>query len=389
VFALQRTKTAREAILLMGELAVQYGFRESCSRGECLTVTDPYEAWVFEVYGVGPLWHPDDGTPGAVWAAQRVPDDHVTVVPNHSRIGEIDPVTKRPPGVPQEDFMICDNYLETAIEMGRYDPGSGEPFVWKYVYGDVEGKTNPRLWRVYDLLQPSGNWEYGPTHEYPFSIKPDEKVSVFDIIEIYRDVMEGTPYYAGDHEALYYESRGEMVLSPLAGPEAPLFISRDLLGVPRYRTVAVGSCSNFWVSQARSWLPDPIGGVLWFGLNNPHKSPFIPLYVGNTKVPESWVTLDRDRIDFSSAWWAFGLVDKISNYYYQQFMPRIDAVRVPFQQDLFRNQAKVEEVALALYNVHPVLAIEFLTNYTYEKMVEAEQLYSDLWLDLLFRLPGR
>ena len=91
VFALQRTKTAREAIQLMGDLAVEYGYRSSCYLGECLTVTDPNEAWVFEVFGVGPLWTPESGKPGAVWCAQRVPDDHISCVPNMSRISKIDP----------------------------------------------------------------------------------------------------------------------------------------------------------------------------------------------------------------------------------------------------------------------------------------------------------
>jgi len=130
VYALQRAKTAREAIQIMGDLAVEYGYRESCHLGECLTVTDPNEAWVFEIFGVGPLWKPNSGRPGAVWCAQRVPDDHITCVPNMSRIAEIDPNDT-------ENFMVCDDYIGPAVELGLYDPESGKPFIWRDVYGDA------------------------------------------------------------------------------------------------------------------------------------------------------------------------------------------------------------------------------------------------------------
>ena len=132
--------------------------------------------------------------PGAVWAAQRVPDDHITTVVNCSMIGEIDLETNRPPNVSAEDFMISEDYVQVAADLGLYDKASGEPFVWKYVFGGIEGSKSDRLWRVFSVLNPSGNWSLDNTWEYPFSVKPDEKVSVYDIIELYRDVSEGTPY---------------------------------------------------------------------------------------------------------------------------------------------------------------------------------------------------
>jgi len=153
VFALQRAKTAREAIQIMGDLAVEYGYFASCYLGECLTVTDPAEAWIFEIFGVGPLWTPESGKPGAVWCAQRVPDDHVTSVPNYSRIGQIDLDDT-------DNFMGSSNYIDTAVELGLYDPASGEPFMWNWAYGGTYGKASDRLWRAYNLLAPSGDWKY-------------------------------------------------------------------------------------------------------------------------------------------------------------------------------------------------------------------------------------
>jgi len=386
-FALQRCTTAREAILLMGELAEKYGYRESCNLGECITLADGKEAWVFEVYGVGPLWKPGDG-PGAVWAAQRVPDEHISAVVNYSMIGEIDPETKRPPNVPEEDFYICDNYLDTAVELGLYDTSSGEPFVWKYVYGDIEGKWSSRLWRIFSTLNPSGNWSYEKTDDYPFSVKPDELVSVYDIIELYRDVMTGTPADMEANEAWLYEYRGEIRKSGLASPQ-PGSEFRNLLGIPSVRTIAVQSTSCFFINQTRDWLPPEIGAVSWFGLGNSHKAVVVPLFCATTSVPESWTTVNRgdSKINRDDAFWAFYTVDRLSGVRYQDMMPRVDAVRKPLQERIFSVQSAVEATALALYETDRDLAVEYLTSYVSSLMLEVEEAYWDLADSLILRLP--
>ncbi|HBN97659.1 MAG TPA: peptidase U34, partial [Firmicutes bacterium] len=316
---LQRAKTAREAIEIIGELAVTYGFRESCWLGECLTISDPNEVWVFEVFGVGPFWTKDSGEPGAVWAAQRVPDDHIACVPNFSRIAEID--------INDTDhFMACDNYIDTAIQLELYDPASDDPFVWRQVYGPFS--INSRLWRVYSTLQPSGNWGFENLEElidYPFSIKPDEKVSVEQVISLFRDVFDGAgaPFDMTDNEIWYYNDRdGNPVLSPLANPQ-PSTDVRTLFGMKNQPTIAVTLCSYYWVSQARSWLPNDIGGVVWIGLDNPHKGVFIPMRVGTERVPESWTVVDRDRYDRSCSYWAFDTVDRVSSQNYGRLMPMV------------------------------------------------------------------
>lgn len=392
VFALQRSTTAREAIQIMGDLAVEYGYRESCNRGECLTVTDPDEAWVFEVFGVGPLWTPDSGKPGAAWCAQRVPDDHITCVPNKSRIGLIDPDDT-------ENFMVCDNYITTAVELGIYDPESGQPFNWKFSYGGVSPTwTSSRLWRVYNVLAPSGDWKWDYVAYYPFSVKPDEKVSVHDIIALYRDTMAGTEYditldpvWLVNTRVTTYDEEGNRIRtyvdlpSDLAGPE-PLGDIYKLSGgeMSTQRYIAVGRCSYFFVSQARDWLPDEIGGLLWFGLNNPAISPFVPLYTGVTEVPESWTILDRNTLDRDSAWWAFGLANKLVNAQYGDFKPDLDELLVPMQDDMYFMQDIIEQAALDLYAVDPEQACQFLTNYTCSRMSAAEAAYWDFVDELLF-----
>jgi len=125
VFALQRCRTAREAIRLITSLVDEYGFLPSCGpESEALCIAEPKEVWVLEVFSIGPEWDPESSEPGAIWAAQRVPDDHIAVVPNWSIIKEID--LSRP-----DEFMASKNYMQVAVDHGWYDPESGRPFIWQ------------------------------------------------------------------------------------------------------------------------------------------------------------------------------------------------------------------------------------------------------------------
>ena len=381
VFALQRATTAREAVQIMGDLSVEYGYLESCHLGECLTVSDPNEVWVFEVYGVGPLWTKASGKPGAVWCAQRVPDDHIAVVPNMSRIAEIDPDDT-------EYFMVSDDYMAPAIELGLYDPESGEPFIWRNIYGDALHKgsgSRVRIWKVYSELAPSGNWVMENAPNYPFSIKPEKKVSFQDVISLFRETYAGTPYDMTEDPDWYVPGKEGWVKSPLASPQVN-GDWRALLDITYYRPIARYYCSYYFVSQARDWMPNEIGGVLWFGLDNPENSPFIPLYTGINEVPDSWAHLDRDKMDRESAWWAFGLVDDLVNQKYQVLKPELDEVLMPMQQDMFDMQESIEMAAVQLYETDPELAKTFLTNYTCSIMDETEEVYWGLVDKFLFEL---
>jgi len=379
VFALQRCKTAREAIKLMGSLAEKYGYRESCYLGECLTVSDPEEVWVFEIYGVGPLWSPESGKKGAVWAAKKVPDNHVTVVPNFSRIRKIDPDA--------EDIMISDNYLQVAEELGLYDPNSEEEFYWNEIYGDVEGKTSLRLWRVYSEMAPSKNWDYDKAAEYPFSIKADKKLSVHDVIAMFRDTSKDSPYDMTEDESWYYkDDEGKMVKSVYATPQVDGDM-RNLLDIEYYRPIARYYCSYFFVSQARDWLPDEIGGVVWIGLDNPENSPFIPMYVGIEDVPTSWKTLNRDKFDRDSAWWAFAQVDDFVNLRYGRLREKVDSVLNPMQNHIFELQDQIEEKAMILNITEDKNSVKkLLTNHTGSLMHWTENRYWKLADELYYEI---
>lgn len=378
--ALQRTKTAREAIKLMGELGEEYGFLPSCAgMGESLNVSDPEEAWVFEIFSVGIGWDPKSGKSGAVWAAQRVPDDELVCVPNISRIREINLSNT-------EYFMASENYMQVAIDHGWYDPESGKPFIWQEAYTPLLGGwalSNDwiyiRLHLVYSWAAPSQEWDpHRDTTTYPFSIKPEKKVSVMDIIELQRSTLTGTVFDMEANPAwLVRGPDGKCIKSPFATP----FVdsgTRQLLNIPYYRPAAREGCSFGVVTQARNWLPDPIGGIIWFYFDNPATSIHVPIYVGVQEIPDSWSTFDRTKFSLESDRWAYMLADDLVNRRYQDAILDLKEARDPLQAEFFANQEAIEEKALELYNEDPMKAKQFLTEYTHEAMAKATKTFWEL-----------
>jgi dipeptidase len=347
VFGLQRATTAREAIQIMGELAEKYGYGDG---GEGLTIIDGDEAWLFEICGPGPFWAPGSDEPGAVWVAQRIPDDHVLVHANRSRIGEID--------LDNTDyFMASSNVYSTAIDLGLWNPDSGEPFLFYAAYGPKDAFYNTRReWRVFDLLAPSLNLD--PWAErYPFSIKPDYPVTPQDLIRIKRDYYEGTEF--------------DLTVGLAAGPfgtpnryATPSSVRPEGVNYDGWeRAISMFRCSYVFVAQARSWLPAAIGGVLWFGEDAPHSTVFVPIYAGVTELPPSVTGGSRFFFDRSSAWWAFNFVSNWADLKFSYVIEDIKAEQEKFESKFFANQPTIEKAALVLYEDNPELAIDFLNTY--------------------------
>ncbi len=354
---LQRATTAREAIQIMGALAEKYGYIDG---GETLSVCDPNEAWIFEIMGPGVLWTPDSGKPGAVWVAQRIPDDHVYVGANRSRIGEID--------LNQPDwFMASPNIYTLGQEMGWWSPDSGVAFRFDDVYGPKEGFYNSRReWRVFDILAPS--LEFDPyAKKYPFSVKPDELVSVADLMAIKRDYYEGTEF----------DLTQGLAAGPYGAPDR--WPTANAAGGANWeRAISMFRCSYSFVSQSRNWLPNPIGGVLWFGEDAPHTTCYIPLYCGITEVPKSLQVRDIFTFSRESAWWAFDFVENWSNLAYSYIIQDVRALQQKFEGEFFAMQPAVEQAALALYNTDPKLAVTFLTNYSSDAVNRVVSAWWDL-----------
>jgi len=392
IFALQRFKKARDAVKFIGDLMTKYGFQPSSGDGaETLVVADTEEIWVLEIFGVGPGWTPESGKPGAIWAAERLPDDKATMIPNWSIIKEINAKDKK-------NFIVSKNYKQEAIDRGWYDPKSDKPFIWQEAYSPlpVEYATS-RFWLFHTTFAPHlrewpdrylhGNPYKGiqpyfqivePLSIYPFAIKPEKKISVQDVMAFQRSVYKGTIYDMEDDPAWLVPGKdGKMVRSPLATP-FPGSDMRKLLRITYRRPVARHRGHYGMVLQLRGWLPDAIGGVYWVYLDNPYFSPYVPIYAGNLSVDDSYKTYDPNKYDENSTRWAIDFVDNLANLKFQEAIKDVRKVRDPFEAKMFSEQKTIEQKALDMYNDNPEKAQEYLTNYSNNLMQEVTDMFLEL-----------
>ncbi len=349
----QRCTTAREAIKMAGELCGKYGYSDA---GECLTIADKNEVWHLEILGSG------KGKTGAIWAAQRVPDDHVAVNANASRIRKID--LKNP-----DYFMASENVFQVALDSGWCK--SKEEFEFCYAYAPksrTSFASRRREWRVFDLLAPS--LKLDPNAEnFPFSVKPDHLVTLEKLVSIFKDYYEGTDFDMTKNMTVT-DDHGKTVISPLANPQMPydgnkLFKINGGWGWLGERTIARWYTMYATIIQCRDWLPDPIGGLVWLAMDNVASSVYIPVYCGVTDMPAPY-KVDGRRTGFSreSAWWAFNHLGTLAAQRWGDMRHDVDAIWIPIQQELFDRQASVEKEALRLYREDPAKAIDYITKYT-------------------------
>jgi dipeptidase len=367
---LERCTTARDAIKLAGQLVKEYGYGDW---GECITIADPKEVWHFEIFGSGPL------EKGAVWAAVRIPDDHVGVSANIPRISEID--LNKP-----DYYMASENVYSVAEEMGWWDPDSGEPFkFWKVYSGRKPFST--REFYVLSTLAPSLKLKM-EMEELPFSVKPYKKVSVRDVMKFYRETYEGTELDMTKALIVKKRRSEEMERSPVVSP----WMSYDMMNllntikpgvVDRKRTIAIAGCSYSEVLQMRDWLPDPVGGIAWFSFDNPGQSPRIPIFAGVSELPPSFEICAQHRFRMDSACWAFRRANRLATVRWGRAGQYIkDAVK-EFEDRAFSDLPDIEKKVLALLKKgHSeedlAKAKEYLTKYTNDFARAAMHKYLEL-----------
>ena len=364
---LQRASTAKECVQIMGALAEEYGYADG---GETLLVGDANEVWIFEISGPGPLWTPDSGAPGAHWAARRLPDDEIHAGANRSILREID-------FNDTENFMWSTDITKYPSELGFWK--EGEPFNYSIIFdtceGDMSYTCSGRVWRVYDLLAskentPILNAEQAAT-EQPFSVKPDKKLSLQDIMAVYYDHYEGTPF--------------DMTVGLAAGPwgnPVRYRVSKDakpedVVQFDWERSIAIYRCSYSFVSQMRPDMPAEIGTVLWYGADSPDTTVHVPIYAGATAVPEEWANSNRWVFDQNCAWWAFNFVNNYATIGWNLMYPDIAAKRDALEAQFFAEQPEVDAKALELYNSGDVEgARAYLTEYVCNTM---DFVYNEWW----------
>jgi dipeptidase len=367
---LERCTTARDAIKLAGELVKQYGYGDF---GECITIADRKEVWQFEIFGSGLK------EKAAIWAAARIPDDHIGVSANIPRIAEIN--LKDP-----DHFMASDNVISFAVEKGWYDPKSGQPFkFWKAYSG-----TKPfaiREFFIFNSVAPSLGLKTD-AEELPFSVKPEKKVSVRDILALYRQTYDGTEFDATKNLLVEDRRTGQPAKSPIANP----FMSRELFAllnglkpgaVDRTRTIAIAGCSYATVLQCRGWLPDPVGGVCWFAFDNPAESARIPIFAGVTELPASFEICAQHRFRTDSAAWAFRRANRLATVRWGDTREIVQKTIADFEERAFQELPFVEKIAAGLYgkgdNPEGLKKTgEYLTKYTNDFARAAMSTYWEL-----------
>ncbi len=303
--ALQRCDNARDAILTMGSLAEEYGYGDG---GECLTIADKNEVWQFEIVGIG------KDKIGAAWVAQRIPDDHIGVSANIPRIGKMDRKNK-------DYFMASDNVEQVAIDNGLWD-GKGEFLFWKAYNCDYAKGRNfhDREFFIINHFAPSLGLTYD-MDEIPFSVKPEKKVDIREVMALFRETYEGTDFDMTKNLKMARPARGKQpadtIPSPIANPWLTTNEMRTLNTIAPdivtfRRTVAVAWCSYSHIIQSRNWLPDDIGGICWFSVDNPGQSPRIPIFSGTTELPESFSICGQKTFDPSCILWQYRKANKLA-----------------------------------------------------------------------------
>jgi dipeptidase len=364
LLAMERCRTAREAIKLMGSLAEEYGYG-FVDGGEMLAVADPQEVWIFEIMPVGPLWTPQSGKPGAVWCAERVPDDRVSVCPNESRIGQIN--------LAESDFfMASSNVISCAVENKLYDPASGKPFSWKHAYSPAPGSAmssggrRSRLWRFYDLVAPSQKFSVElPNMDFPFSVKPDKRISAQDVMAFTRDKCYGTPF--------------DPVKGIRGGPyQNPNYYQNT-------RKISVANAEYTTITQCRGWLPDPVGGIVWLAWGSQETSCYMPFYAGVTAIPKSFNVGDHWELNRASARWAFDYTDFHAQVAYSEAIEDVKKAQMEYESVVVQKIPEIDEQAQDLYAKNKTKALEFLTKFCLDNAQKVVAAWWDLGDELLVK----
>lgn len=350
--ALQRSRTAREAIDVMTRLVEKYGY---CSEGESFSIADKDEAWILEMIGKG------GEEKGAVWVAVRIPDDCISAHANQSRIHKFDLKDKK-------NVLYSKDVIKFARKKGYFN-GKDEDFDFANAYCPADFGAlrfcETRVWSFFnrwcDGMNSYLDYASGknPNAEpMPLFIKPKQKLSVHDLIMCMRDHYEGTPFdITKDLGAGVYEA-----------PYRPTPLTWEYEGKQYFneRPISTQQSAFVFVAQMRSWLPDAVGGILWFGNDDANMVPFTPMYCCITKSPDCFARETANAVTFSwkSAFWVCNWVSNMVYPRYSMMFGDLEKLRNKLDSTYIAQQKDVDEKAKALYEDNPAKAVEYLTKYS-------------------------
>jgi dipeptidase len=384
--ALQRCKTAREAIVLIGKLAEVYGYGDWA---ECITIADPKEVWQFEISGTG------KGKPSAIWCAARIPDDHVGVSANIPRISTID---FNNPNL----FLYSTDLQKVAKKLGYWD-GKGPLKFWKIISPKSKA-FDIREFYILSTLAPSLKLSMDDA-ELPFSVKPEKKLSPRDVIKFFRETYEGTQWDMTKNLMITVKKKddgGNDVEERIKSPVASSWMSKDLRKllnelkpgvVDSKYTIAQDACSYSHIIQCRSWLPDEVGAVAWFSFDNPGLSPRIPIFSGVLKLPESFRICGQLNYRTDAALWTFRETNRLATINWEQGRTLIEPAVKELEDKAFEEIPIVEKKVVELVNAGKNdEAKQYVTGYTNNfadsAMAQWGKIRIKLWTQL-FAIPRK
>lgn len=360
--ALQRSKTAREAIQVMTTLVQQYGY---ASEGESFSIADPEEVWILEMIGKG------SGEKGTVWVAVRIPDDCIACHANQSRIHRFDRNDK-------ENVMYAKDVVSFARKKG-YFSGKDEDFSFADAYAPADFGTirycETRVWSFFNrwvdgmdkYLDYADGRHIGTAEVMPLYFKPKRKLSLHDVMDSMRDHYEGTPF----------DVTKDVGAGPYEMPYRPTPLAWEHKGKTYFneRPISTQQTAGTFVVQIRGWLPNEVGGIIWYGNDDPNMAAYTPVYCCATKAPECYDPKDADDVTFSwnSAFWVENWVANMTYPRYSQLFPSLKEARQELEDMYAAQQPDVEREAQRLLKYDPERAKAFLTDYSAEcarKMME-------------------
>ena len=381
---LQRAKNAREAIKTMHELVSKYGYYSS---GESFSIADENEIWIMELIGKG------EGEKGAVWVARRIPDGYVSGHANQARITAF-PLDSEPNSISSKNLdkifdeniecVYAEDVISFAKAKGLYK-GDDKKFSFSDVYAPVDFGgarfCEMRVWTMFNRVA-SGmdkHWDYAKgqishskphvegepmtpanyaTNRMPLWIKPDNKVSVQDMFAFMRDHLEGT----------------ELDMSKDAGAGAfgvpyrwrPLTWEVDDTKYCNERATATQQTGFSFVSQCRNWLPDPIGGIHWWGVDDASGSVYMPFYCCMTEAPANFAEGNGSLMEWSdtAGFWVFNQVQNLAYTRYELIHADVEAAQKKLEQEFVDVTGSIDESAKNLFEQNKKQAVVFLTNYS-------------------------
>ena len=353
---LQRAKTAREAISIMTKLVKDHGYY---STGESFSIADPNEVWIMELIGKGV------GNKGAVWVAVRIPDDCVSAHANQARIQQF-------PLNDPENCIFSPDVISFAREKGYYS-GDDANFSFAQAYAPIDFGAlrfcEARVWSFFnhvskDMAKYVTYAKGETTDPMPLYIKPDKQLSVRDVQGYMRDHYEGTEL----------DWRDDFGAGPFSSPYrwSPLTWEVDSVEYCNERPIATQQTGFSFVSQSRNWLPNEIGGILWFGIDDAAQSVYYPIYAANTSAPEAMKQGNGDLLNFTweSAFWIHNWVSNMVYDRYSDKIVHVNELQDKLEGGFETQQPAVEKKAEAIYKTSKTDAIKYLTEYSNNNVKE-------------------